>query len=276
MSTQALLLSTKVAWPLIERRDCLCLHLGDTDSYQLGHLPGAQLLEPNSLRSGHYPAVGGLPERQQLEQLFSAFGLVAGQPVIAYDNEGGGWAGRLFWTLEVLGHQPVSVIDGGLVAWRAAGLPLEQGSPAPTTPSDYRCRALRKKPIADLEEIVARLHEPGLVLWDARSQVEYEGLRSPSQRHGHIPGAKHCEWLELMDQQRHRCLLPADTLCSLLTERGIHADAEIITYCQSHHRSALCYLAGRTLGLNIRAYPGAWAEWGNRDDTPVSCGPSAS
>ena len=267
------LLSPAAALPLIERGACLCLHLADPDSYQLGHLPNARLLVPDTLRSGQQPTVGALPKRRHLERLFATLGLAPELPVIAYDDEGGGWAGRLFWTLEVLGHKPVSVLDGGLSAWRAAGLPIVRDTP-PATASNYRCAALRFEPVAELEEIATRLREPGLVLWDARSRAEYEGLRSPSRRMGHIPGARHCEWLELMDRNHHRRLLAADALRALLAERGIDANAEIITYCQSHHRSALCYLAGRALGLNIRAYPGSWAEWGNRDDTPVASGPT--
>ncbi len=267
------LLSPAEALPLIERGDCLVLHLADPKHYLLGHLPGALPLSPQALRAGHYPAVGALPEREHLERLFAGLGLVPERPVIAYDDEGSGWAGRLFWTLEVLGHQAVSVLDGGLSAWCAAGLPVTQ-TPAAASPSDYRCEALRDAPCAELEEIVARLDDPSLVLWDARSQIEYEGLRSASRRHGRIPGAKHCEWLELMDHNHHRRLLGAGSLRTLLHARGIATEAEIICYCQSHHRSALCYLAGRSLGLNIRAYPGAWAEWGNRDDTPMESGPT--
>jgi thiosulfate/3-mercaptopyruvate sulfurtransferase len=73
-----------------------------------------------------------------------------------------------------------------------------------------------------------------------------------------------------MDPQRHRRLLPAQTLRSMLQDLGVTPDKEVITHCQTHHRSAHTYVMLKHLGYDrVRGYPGSWSEWGNRDDTPV-------
>lgn len=91
-------------------------------------------------------------------------------------------------------------------------------------------------------------------------------------RAGHIPGAINYEWTQAMDPGRHYRLKPLNKLKSELAALGITADKKIITHCQSHHRSGLTYLVAKLLGFSdVKAYPGSWCEWGNRDDTPIEC-----
>jgi thiosulfate/3-mercaptopyruvate sulfurtransferase len=187
--------------------------------------------------------------------------------VVAYDDEGGGWAGRLLWTLDVIGHARWAYLDGGLHAWVGAGRALST-EPVSCLPSDIEV-VIHPEPVAELEEIRTRLDDPTVTIWDCRSAAEFAGIRSGSRRAGHIPGARHLDWLELMDPARHFRL--RSDLDDVLARAGISASAEVIAHCQTHHRSGLAYLVGRLRGFpKIRAYPGSWAEWGNRDDTPVA------
>ena len=72
------------------------------------------------------------------------------------------------------------------------------------------------------------------------------------------------------DQSRNLRLKPTAELQALHESRGITPDKEIIAYCQTHHRSALSYVALKTLGYpNIKGYAGSWSEWGNDVNTPV-------
>ncbi len=237
--------------------------------FAAGHVPGAVLVTPNELVSGVAPAVGKLPDRKRLTALIQRLGLDHDTCVVAYDDEGGGWAGRLLWTLDVVGHRNWAYLDGGLNAWVADGLPLSTEISAPT-PSTAAI-TIDRDPIIDVEEILARLGDSSLAIWDCRSEAEYRGTKSGSARAGRIPGALHLDWLDLMDPTRHLRL--RTDLPGLLAGAGIRREADIVTHCQTHHRSGLSYLVGRLLGLSIRAYDGSWAEWGNRTDTPVETGP---
>ena len=224
------------------------------------HIPGSVLIEPAELVSGHKPAVGKLPSAEHLSALFSRIGLSEDTLVVAYDDEGGGWAGRLIWTLDVLGHQRACCLNGGLVAWLRSGLPLESGL-TQAEPSDYRARI-----------DAGKLRTKQDVFWDARSPQEYAGSKITALRNGHIPGAVNLDWLELMDRDNDLRLLPMDVLKSKLQHLGIEPGKQIITHCQTHHRSGLSYLLGKALGLDIYAYDGSWSEWGNDPETPIETG----
>ncbi|TNF33120.1 MAG: sulfurtransferase [Gammaproteobacteria bacterium] len=240
------------------------------EAFQQAHIPGAVHITPKALQHGQPPAPGRLPDAAQLSALFSAIGLTPDTHVVAYDDEGSGWAGRLLWTLAVLGHAHWSCLDGGIIAWQAAGLPVEQGN-APPRPSQYQARIGEDYRIST-EQLLQRLDDPGVRIWDARSHAEYTGEKAFSKRGGHIPGAIHLEWTDLMDRSRDLRLLPPNRLRELLASRGFTDHTRIITHCQTHHRSGLTWLAGYLLGLDIVAYDGSWGEWGNREDTPIHNG----
>lgn len=249
----------------LEREDLLVVDLSPEGGYLQGHIPGAVHLPFQALMAGTPPAPGKLPDAARLTQLFRALGLRPETHVVACDDEGGGWAGRLLWTLEVIGHKHYSYLNGGMHAWRDAGLPLSTEVPQ-ITPSDISV-SLDPAPAMEAEEILARLGDDKFQVWDARSAEEYHGERVLAHRGGHIPGAVHCEWTQLMDPA-HSLRIRKDAR-ELLAALGIDGSREIVTHCQSHHRSGFTWLVGKSLGFNIRAYPGSWSEWGNLPHTPV-------
>ncbi|MFC0336228.1 thiosulfate/3-mercaptopyruvate sulfurtransferase [Kushneria avicenniae] len=253
----------------LEAPDLLIIDVpANAQSYQEGHVPGAVLLDYRRLLSGQAPVANDVPDEKALSTLFSELGLTPQTHVIVYDDEGGGWAGRLAWTLTLLGHDQWSYLNGGIHAWRAENLPESRDATMPT-PTRYQARIQRPELIIRREELIERLDDPGLVIWDARSPEEYDGVKGNNQRLGHIPGAVNLEWTETMDKSRHLRMRDLSELVTELAALEIDADGEIATHCQSHHRSGLTWMIGYLLGYNIRAYPGSWQEWGNRDDTPI-------
>jgi thiosulfate/3-mercaptopyruvate sulfurtransferase len=246
----------------------LLVDLCRPDNYNAGHLPGAVYVHPGLLQRGTAPAPGKLPERLQLEELLSGIGLTPDMHVIAYDDEGGGWAGRLLWTLEAVGHTSYSYLNGGLHAWHAAGLALEL-QPNVAEPAEVSVK-IDTGPIAEIEDILPRLGNDDFRVWDARSAAEYSGERSGSQRAGHIPGAINIDWLELIDRDNAMRLVDLERVQQRLDRVGLSADKDIVTHCQTHHRSSLTWLVMKILGYpSARAYHGSWGEWGNREDTPI-------
>ena len=254
--------------PLLGNENLLILDVSSAENHARFHIPGAIHIPPASLVCGIQPATGKLPDIEQLNTVFSAVGLDDNKHVIAYDDEGGGWAGRLIWTLDVLGHKQYSYLNGGLHSWINEGHPTEQTvNQAKTT--TYNAQ-IDRSPIADLEDVLSLLNSEGTAIWDARSAEEYAGTKVVAQRGGHIPGAINLDWLELMDRERNLRLVNLTNLQERLDSLGITQDKAVITHCQTHHRSGLSYLAMKLLGYpDIKGYHGSWSEWGNREDTPI-------
>lgn len=254
---------------LSDNPQLLLIQVTTAEVFAQAHIPGAVLVLPAELVSGVAPATGRLPELERLKTLFSRIGYHTDADVVVYDDEGGGWAGRMGWTLDVIGHTDWRYLDGGLQAWQAAGLAFAdtvEATPEPTDP----IISIDTGPIAEIPDVLATINDPDQVVWDVRSVEEYRGEKQASARVGHVPGAVNLDWLLLKDPARAQKIVP--DIEARLADIGIDASKRIITHCQTHHRSGLSYMIGRILGFDIRGYHGSWSEWGNREDTPVQTG----
>ena len=277
-----LLLNAEQLLPLLHHPLLRIVDLGKPQVYEQVHLPHAISLSPRALVRQEDTASGLLPDLPQLQQLIENLSITPQHHIVVYDDEGGAWAGRLIWTLHLLGFTQVSLLNGGIHYWLAQGFPTsnEPSSIAASTPSsEIPALAVQVNPtyrigIDQLESIVAEPTNSQCThsLWDCRSTEEYTGERLAARRGGHIPHAMHLAWDSLFDRNDYLRLKPLAMIHHLLAARGLDFDKPLIVYCQSHHRSGLAYVVARLFNLSVQAYDGAWSEWGNRLDTPVVTG----
>lgn len=239
------------------------------ESYSRHHLPGAIYFDYKQLVSGLAPSPGKLPDIERLGQALEQTGITRAHTVIAYDDEGNGKASRLLWTLDILGFTKLHLINGGLHACAQAELGFEQtANSAPAAEPDNFAYDPGK--IADKHYIMENLDNPGVIIWDVRSQEEYTGQKARARRNGHIPGAVNLNWLETIDMKNGLRYKPREQLHELLESKGIRQDKIIVPHCQTHHRSAHSAVLLKYLGYQqVKAYPGSWSEWGNSTDTPI-------
>ena len=190
---------------------------------------------------------------------------------MAYDGEGGAAASRLIWTLHAYDFFNCSVLHGGINTWLAEGRALETTIPA-VTPSDITLTRQARN-VIDCEALKARIGDNTLGLLNARTLGEFDGSDVRAHYGGRIPGAERFEWTDAIDPNADKRLLPDTTLTSMLEERSLTPDKDIVVYCQTHHRSSLSYVMLKHLGYpSVLALDGAWSAWGNREDTPKESG----
>ncbi|MEF3192817.1 MAG: sulfurtransferase [Halothiobacillaceae bacterium] len=264
----SLLIEANELKTLLGRDDILLVDMTALEQYRCGHLPGAIHLDFIDITAERPPASGLLPTPEHFNACMRALGLREGMHLIAYDECGGLKACRLLWTLHTFGFTAVSLLNGGLEAWQAEGLPLETGEVVPA-PSSIELRYTGAG-VRTAEEILQRLGRPDVVLLDARSAGEFLGHDIRSVRGGHIPGAVHFEWSRALDPLSHHRFRSPNILRDELAALGITPDKEVIAYCQTHRRSCVSWFTLRLLGFpQAYGYPGAWSDWGNRPELPV-------
>ncbi len=211
------------------------------------------------------------------QTLFGARGVSSQKSVVVFDHESGERAARVVWLLAVLGHPDVRMLDGGSQAWIRAGQKLQRlteapphpdPSLAPPTAPPYKA-ALNLNLLATRFDVERAIEDPKTVILDVRRESEFRGTEKRAKRAGTIPGAVHVFWREHLDQ--HGALRPADDIRKLYLSKGVTPDKTVIAVCHGGYRSANTLLALTSLGYgDVRNYVGSWAEWGNRDDCPVS------
>ena len=269
-NTISRLLEPSALEALLDAENLLIIDLCNPALYQQKHVPGAVHLSGSLLMAGTTPTPGKLPSLQQLSKIISYLGITDQTHVVVYDDEGGGWAGRMAWTLDLLGYSNWSYLNGGIVSWVKEGFSTQSEANQPASLS-IEANIANPNVRSDVGSIISKLKDSDFAVWDARSPGEYRGDMVRAARAGHIPGAINIEWTILMDQQRNLRL--REDAQAILDAAGLTQDKVITTHCQSHHRSAFTYMVARILGYkNISAYDGSWAEWGNLDSTPVELG----
>lgn len=271
MSQYPLIIEAQILNEHIKDDNLLIIDLCKRDIYTSNHIPGAVHFDYGHIVRVEKPVMGLVPDDAHLQKIFSALGISMDTHVIAYDDEGGGKACRLLWTLELAGHHKVSLLNGGIYAWANNALPMEQTINHPVA-ADFKVQK-DESVLASMDYIQEHLDDPQVQILDSRSAAEYRGSKSFARKGGHIPGAIHYEWTDAMDRNNNLCLLPMEQLQQTLADKGFKKDKTIVAYCHSHHRSSFSYYLLKAAGYKqVKGYAGSWSEWGNHSQTPITTG----
>lgn len=270
----ALLIEAEELVPYLGHDKLRIVDLSQYSVYDQLHIPHAIHVKPKQLLRQEEQASGLLPDLNTLQALIEYLNISPEHHVVAYDDEGGAWAGRLIWNLHCLGFENTSLINGGIHAWLASGFPTS--SAIETLDTVENLVQIDQKNLhqyrIEYTALLEQVQNNAIQIWDCRTEDEYTGLRLAARRGGHIPNARHFEWSTALNRQNHLKLHPLQRTQQRLEQLGFDLNEPIVVYCQSHHRSGLAYIIGRLLGCSIQAYDGAWSEWGNRLDSPIITG----
>jgi thiosulfate/3-mercaptopyruvate sulfurtransferase len=242
--------------------------------YRAGHIPGAvyaslsrDMAGPRTGRNGRHP----LPTVEAMAATFSNLGIGAGTQVVAYDQESGMYASRLWWMLRYLGHEAVAVLDGGWAKWTREQRPTSRGDetrePAAFTPRT------RPEQLVDVQQMERLAREGSALLLDARSPERFEGRVEPIDRvPGHIPGARNLYHRDNVTESGTLTTPEAiKARFEQVLERRVPAD--VVMYCGSGVTACHNLLAMEHAGLRgAKLYPGSWSEWSSDPERPVETG----
>jgi thiosulfate/3-mercaptopyruvate sulfurtransferase len=243
------------------------LFTGQKADYDTGHIPGARFLPMQTFAVERAGISTELADAPQLEEAFASVGLSDKSRVVVYGSPTAG--ARVFLTLQYMGFGGrVSVLDGGMTAWRAEGRAL-----ATDVPSFARGKITarpRNDVVVNADYVKSNIDAKSVRIVDARVPEFYEGRNAPNHnaaRPGHIPSAGSIPYTTLLDPQTH--LLDRAKIDSLFHAAGVKPGDRVVTYCHIGMQASLLYFAARLAGYDARMYDGAYEEWSNRADLPI-------
>lgn len=274
------LISPQDVLPLLTENDVVVIDArGGPDAYaryEKGHIEGAFFLDLDRdlSQKPEDPAYGGrhpLPDIRSFANLLGKSGIGPATHVLVYDDKNGAMAAaRFWWMMKATGHQKVQVIDGGLPAIVAAGLPVT------TTASPARAAAPYpfsqwKLPMADIATVAKAAANPDAVVIDVREAYRYKGESEPIDLvAGHIPGAINVPYVDNLDASGK--YLSAEMLRKKYTEAIGSGKTEVIAHCGSGVTACHTLLALEQAGISgAKLYVGSWSEWSRRE-MPVATG----
>ena len=212
--------------------DVVIVDLDAEAGYLRGHIPGAVFLDNNYERNPETGWVDTMPP-ERFAAVCQGLGIGDDTLVVACDNSMSLHAARFWWVLNYYGHKNVKVLDGGWRRWVADGGPVAFDRTSPRQVSVFTPR-VEPSLIAEYEDVragckVGGANAAGTVVWDTRTTAEYSGAVSRNDRPGHVAGAVHLDWMDLMDRETHRFKPPGE-LRNLLENTGITADKAVYAY----------------------------------------------
>ena len=244
------------------------------DAWRAGHIPGAIFLDMDEdlsapgggrgLPAGRHP----WPGEDKVAAVMGAAGIGPGVRVVAYDDNSGGSAARLWYLLRAHGHDDVAVLDGGIAKWTAEGRPLS--TEEPRVEAVRFAGRLRPGFVVTKDDMVRG--QPGRLVLDARAGERYRGEAEPiDPRAGHIPGARNAPWTGNLDAATPPVFLSVEALRARYRSLGAE-QKEPVVYCGSGVTACHDLLALHLAGLRGTLYAGSWSEWSSDPKLPAATG----
>ena len=234
--------------------------------YNVGHIPGAAYFDIDEVADPGTSLKHMLPPTRIFADKVGKLGVSNSDHVIIYDSNGFYASARAWWMFRAMGHARVSVLDGGLNAWKAAGGAVEADAVI-AAQKPFRA-ILQPNLVRDLQSMKQHVRAEDATILDARAQGRFDGT-SPEPRpdlaSGHMPGSFCVPATEILTHDGR--MKSADELRPLFAD---FVDTPIVTSCGSGVSAAVLSLALARIGQwQVALYDGSWSEWAAQADTEI-------
>lgn len=261
-------------WVIVDCRFSLADTEAGAKAYRHGHIPNARYAHLDRDLSSAITDFTGrhpLPDFTLLAKKLGAWGIATNSQVVAYDDAGGAFAGRLWWLLRCMGHDKVAVLDGGIKHWQKQGFPVTTILPK-VKPAAFR-PYLNDGAWLNALQVQDSLARKAVCLIDARTPERYRGEQEPIDPvAGHIPGALNRAFQLNLDS--NGLFLPPEQLRAQFKRLiGTRAPEQVVHYCGSGVTACHNVLAMEYAGLEgSKLYAGSWSEWIRNKNRTVAKG----
>lgn len=242
--------------------------------YIAEHIPGAVFFDIDELSDKRTALPHMLPDAETFSRAMTRMGIGDAMTIVVYEQEGVYSAPRAWWVLRSFGARAVYLLDGGLRAWKEAGLPTESGE-VRHEPARFSA-VLDRSAVRDFEDVqamVGRQKQGGQIpeqLVDARSAGRFRGTTPeprPGIASGHAPGAISVPFSELVDDGR---MMEAARQREVFRDRGVRVEEPVTTMCGSGVTAAVVLLGLELAGASeVSLYDGSWAEYAQRPEAVI-------
>lgn len=243
------------------------------DVYAAGHVPGSVSAPYGDYgwreQVGRIP--GMLPPVDSIASRIGALGVDGDRHVVILSDGANstefGKATRVYWTFKVLGHDAVSILDGGFRAWQAAGKPVSTEATLPVTATftpDFQPRYL-----AAADAVRDAIDSP-VQLVDGRPEAQYRGLEKSGVARvpGTVPTAVNIPHGDLYDGTT---FADSAVMARLTAAVDLDPDLPVITFCNTGHWASIAWFAISEIAGNPQTamYDGSMADWTWAEGNPV-------
>lgn len=242
-------------------------------AFRAGHIPGARFVDIE--RDISIPAEGllfTLPPADRFGAAMTKLGVGRGTRVVTYSTGQPGWAARVWLMLKAFGFDNAAVLNGGFQAWKAAGLPVEQGDPAPRPPAAEPFPFALRDGFFVTTADVERRGDAALV--NALGPDAFRGDAAISYgRPGRIPGSVNVPTASLVDPRTGAYKTQAE-LEALFSTAGVNSGDRVIAYCGAGVAASNVVFARFLSGAAAPAavYDGSLLEWTRDPKRPLATG----
>ncbi|MBB3185205.1 thiosulfate/3-mercaptopyruvate sulfurtransferase [Halomonas fontilapidosi] len=250
---------------------------GDRESFEAARIPGSHYSSYTDAgwRESRDGVAGLMPAVEDLESLIGGLGIDNDDTVVVVSAGTGptdfGSAARVYWTFKALGHDEVSILNGGFAGWEQQGFEIASGTASAPQTADFSA-TLQEHLLATTQEVEAA-READETLVDARPPAFFKGqTQSPAARvPGTIPGSVNLPHDGSLEARDGAYYLQPDSLKARIDELGLDREAPTVAFCNTGHWAASGWFQLSEVGGldNVTMYDGSMAAWTQDDERPI-------